>query len=471
MSVNRTAVRRMFVLTLVVGAVACGVLALQAGDDEARAETAAPLATPLWSPRRVPQPIVDAVGAVKLQVALDEVSGGVSACALVTDGNGDTVLAAHSPETPLIAASTVKVLTGVAALATLGPDHVFETAVVAPGGVQDGTVNGLWLVGSGDPIMATPDYAAYLTLDPFTRADPTTSFPALAQAIVDAGVQRVAGGITGDDSRYDDERYIPTWSPSYAEEGHVGPIGALTVNDGFASFPPPEVVPDPAVHAATVLTELLRDRGVVVEEGPQRGGAPADAQAVASISSLPLRDIVSIMIRGSDNLTAEMLTREIGLQVSGEGTTAAGTQAIITKLAELGVPTEGVALVDGSGLDRADVVPCHALLGALDLDEHPELQAVWDGLPVAGGESGTLSERLEGTPLEGNLRAKTGSLNGVTGLTGVIDMGGRPVRFAFLANDSFDEAGGVSLRERAATIISRFPEAPPADALVPGPDG
>jgi D-alanyl-D-alanine carboxypeptidase/D-alanyl-D-alanine-endopeptidase (penicillin-binding protein 4) len=177
------------------------------------------------------------------------------------------------------------------------------------------------------------------------------------------------------------------------------------------------------------------------------------------------------MIRGSDNLTAEMLTREIGLQVAGEATTAAGTQAIITKLGELEVPTEGVALVDGSGLDRADRVPCTTLIGALDVDDRPELQAVWAGLPVAGGDSGTLSKRLGGTPLEGNLRAKTGSLNGVTGLTGIVDMGGRPVRFAFLANDSFSEGEGVSLREEAATIISRFPEAPPDDALVPAPAG
>ena len=91
------------------------------------------------------------------------------------------------------------------------------------------------------------------------------------------------------------------------------------------------------------------------------------------------------------------------------------------KLAELGLPTAGTTLVDGSGLDRGNRTTCNLLAAVVDLGAQPEFTALWDGLPVAGG-SGTLADVLRGTPLDGKLRAKTGSLNGVSGLAGLVDV-------------------------------------------------
>jgi len=82
--------------------------------------------------------------------------------------------------------------------------------------------------------------------------------------------------------------------------------------------------------------------------------------------------------------------------------------------------------------------------------------------------SGTLVNSLKGTPLDGTLHAKTGSLDGVTGLVGIIEKG-RSLRFAFLANTGFTDQGGVDLRQAIALIVAGFPDAPPADALVPPP--
>ena len=466
---GRTA-RRVLVGLLASAAVACAVLAVGAGAEPSRPETEPALATPVWSPRRVPQSVVDTVGAQRLQSRLDAELGGVESCVVVTTGDGDTVLAARNPDAPMIPASSEKLFTAVASLDVLGPDYRFETKVVAASPPDEGRVDDLWLVGGGDPVLATPEFAAELATEPFYEQTDvvTTSLVELADAIVAAGVRQVPGGVHGDDSRYEAVRYLPTWRDAYRTGGTIGPLGALTVNDGYSVLnPTPVPVDDPAAFAAAELARLLAERGVQVDTDTDRAPAPAEAALVASVQSRPLRDIVGGLLRSSDNLTAELLTREIGLQASSQGTTAAGTAAIIATVEQLGLATQGLALVDGSGLDRADRATCAQLVAALDLGEQPELDALWGGLAVAG-EAGTLRPSFQGTPLQGRLRGKTGSLEGVTALAGLVDVG-RPLRFAFLAGGAFSEPEGFALRQQVATIVAEFPDAAPADQLVPAP--
>jgi serine-type D-Ala-D-Ala carboxypeptidase/endopeptidase (penicillin-binding protein 4) len=459
-----TAARRIVALACVVGAVAVGFLAFRGDDGDTASAEPAPLSSALYSPRRVPQPLVDGVGAQRLQGALDAVAGGPTSCFEVDAGR--SVVASHDATAPLMGASTQKLLVAAAALTTLGPDSVLETTVVA-NGVEGGTAGRVWLVGGGDPVLTTGPYRAFLTAKEKTRGDVTTSLEALADAIVAKGVRRIPGGIVADDSRYDGVRYPPTWKASYATTGQVGPIGALTVNDGFGAWDPRnEVVDDPGRYAAEQLANLLGERGVDVG-GVGRGAAPRGAMLVAQIESPPLRDVVASMLRSSDNVTAEVLTKELGVRTAGQGTTAAGTQAIVAKVRELGVPVDGLVLTDGSGLDRGNRDTCTTLLAVLGLAGRPELGVLRDGLPVAG-QSGTLWNQLVGTPLAGRLRAKTGFLDGVSGLTGFLD-GPRPLTFAFLSNGAFDELGGERLRVEVASILATYPDAPPADALVPAP--
>jgi D-alanyl-D-alanine carboxypeptidase/D-alanyl-D-alanine-endopeptidase (penicillin-binding protein 4) len=429
------------------------------------ASEVSPPGTPAWSARRVPQPIVDAVGAQRLQTALDATTAGTDTCFLVDEGGAP--LAAHNGDAPLIPASTQKLLTASVVLAVLGPQTTLDTRAVAAQAPQDGTVEQLFLVGGGDPLLVTPEVQAQRDQIPELKGSPTTSLAALADSIVAAGVKRIPKGIVGDDSRYEDLRYLPTWKDSYRTEGQVGPLGALTVDGGFSTLQPrPVPVSDPAVYAAERLAELLEDRGVTVGKSASRAVAPPGAVEVAKVSSPPLADVVGEEISTSDNLASELLVREIGLKLAQQGTTAAGTQAIVTKLAELGVPTTNATMVDGSGLDRGNRATCAELLAAFELGERPEFAALWNGLAVAG-EKGTLVDQIGGD-LAGKVRGKTGSLDGVTGLVGIVDVR-RPVRFAFLANGGFTERGGIDLRGEVARVISTFPDAPPADELVPLP--
>jgi D-alanyl-D-alanine carboxypeptidase/D-alanyl-D-alanine-endopeptidase (penicillin-binding protein 4) len=291
---------------LAVAAAIALVVAFTTGGSGTAAQATTPipaLATPLWSVRRVPEPIVDAVGAQHLQAALDTAAPGDGTC-FVVSANGHT-LATHGADTPLIGASTQKLLVAAAALSTLGPDSTFQTRVVASAPPSDGTVDKLWLVGGGDPVLATGDYVAFLQSQPKTKGDVTTSLESLADAIVAKGVHSIPGGVVGDDSRYDEQRYLPTWKDTYRTDGEIGPMSALTVNDGYSSWSPARkiVVDDPTRNAAAELTDLLKARGVQVG-APGTGTAPGDATDIASIQSSPLRDIVHSMLSSSDNLTA-----------------------------------------------------------------------------------------------------------------------------------------------------------------------
>jgi D-alanyl-D-alanine carboxypeptidase/D-alanyl-D-alanine-endopeptidase (penicillin-binding protein 4) len=460
--------RRVIVAVLLLAAAIAMFVAFSGGaPDAGSSDRAAPAATtPLWSVRRVPEPVVDAVGAQHLQAALDAAAPGGGTCFVVTSGNH--TLAAQDGDARLLGASTQKLLVAASALSILGPESTFQTRVVAPAQPADGTVDRVWLVGGGDPVLTTGDYAAFLQSQGKTKGDVTTSLEALADAVVGKGVRRIPGGVVGDDSRYDRERYLPTWKDTYRTDGEVGPLGALTVNDGFRTWSPSRKVPvdDPAANAATLLADLLRARGVDVGSS-DTGTAPANAVEIAQVTSPPLKAIVASMLSSSDNLTAELLTKEIGVKAAKAGTTAAGVAATTAKLKELGVPIADGALKDGSGLDRGNRVTCDNLVAALGLADRPDLTTLYDGLPVAG-QNGTLYDQFVGTALAGNFRGKTGSLDGVSGLTGVFDLG-RRIRFAFLDNGDFSETQGGVIRVNIGEIIGRFPDAPPVDALVPAP--
>ena len=206
---HNAALRRIVALVLVTAAAGCAFVALRGDGAPAATTNATRLATPLWSPRRVPQPIVDAVGAQRLQSRLDAEIGTGQSCVVVHAGSGD--IASHTPNLALAPASTEKLLTGLAAMSALGSEFKYDTKVVAPSDPANGTVDRLWLVGAGDPSLSTPDYPGMVESNPRRNTEEqatgpsksATSLATLADAIAAAGVRNIPGGIQGDDSRYE----------------------------------------------------------------------------------------------------------------------------------------------------------------------------------------------------------------------------------------------------------------------------
>lgn len=458
------ALLRVLATVLLVAGIA---LALAAGSvDERPAESAGAIArvdTSLVSARRLPAFVEQLAGAQVLQRDLADRLGAFELCAAVDAPIG--AVARIDPDRALTPASTLKLVTGAAALATLGPDHRFATRVLATDEAADGVVTGdLVLVGGGDPVLSTPEYEAHLRDTPRHRLAPVTRLADLAERVAATGVRRVTGALVADDTRHDGLRFLPQWRADYFLDGDIGRLSALTVDDANASFPGEERVEEPALHAGAELVRLLAERGVAVDGGVRAGRAPSDAVELARVESVELDAIVAAMITASDNQTAELLLREVGA-ASGDGSTEAGAQAAATALGELGVSLDGARIVDGSGLARDNALACSTIVAVLDLRTRAGFGALDAGLAVAG-RTGTLAGRLADPAIADRLRAKTGYLNGVSGLAGVVD-GPAPLEFATLVAGEFAEDGARDVQASVAGVLARFPDV--ADGLVPAP--
>ena len=314
------------------------------------------------------------------------------------------------PNLPVIPASNMKLITAIAALEVLGPDYVFTTKVV---GMSEGNqiVGDLWLVGGGDPVLSTVGYPAtesYPTLHP-------TNIGALIDAMVAAGITEITGNIVGDESRYDTERFTQSLGLG-VRTTEVGPLGALLLNDGVILASP--IKPDqPALSAAQEFLRLLSERGIVVRGSAKVGTASVDLPVIASINSAPFTAIVEEMLTNSDNNTAELILKEIGLQKLSAGTRFAGAQVVQTTLQEMGFATDGLVIVDGSGLDRGNRATCALLTSILERDGG--FGVLGNGLAIAG-QTGTLRDLLADTTASERLHAKTGTLTGAKALSGYV---------------------------------------------------
>jgi D-alanyl-D-alanine carboxypeptidase/D-alanyl-D-alanine-endopeptidase (penicillin-binding protein 4) len=469
------ALLRVIATVLLVGGALCVGSALRAGaaddDPPANRGPSRPIAvaTPLWSPRRLPGIFDDLVTTRRLQTSVDTEFAPWDACVAVDDAGG-RALARHAADLPLAPASTQKLLTGAAALAVLGADHRFVTRAVTAGGAAidaSGTLTGdLYVVGGGDPVLATAAFEAQLRERPLTSSVPVTPLAALADAIVEAGVRRVDGALVGDDRRHEAVRFLPAWKPSYRTDGEIGALSALGVDHGFSPAGSALAPDDPAAATVGQLAALLAERGVTIAGGSRAGAAPGETTAVTQVASPRLDAIVAAVITASDNYAAEQLAREVGVARAREGTTAAGTAAITAVLADEGIDTAGVALLDGSGLAPDNRVTCEALVDVVGLVARPAFAALDRGLAVAG-ETGTLALRFDGDPLEGILRAKTGRITGVAGLAGLVD-DAEHLRFSFIVNGEVSTAQGEALQATVARVVAAYPQRPDT-SIVPPP--
>ena len=367
---------------------------------------------------------------------------------MVTDG--PQVLFERNPDGAVTPASTMKLLTATAVLERIDPSSRLRTPVIASAPPDaSGTVNGdLFLVGGGDPVLGTLPYGAHFTRQPRLL----NAIEVLADRVVAAGVRHVTGRVVGDDGRYERVRYLPSWPARYISDHDTGPLSALAVNDGFERWSPMVPFADPAAGAAGVFNELLRQRGVVVDGGPASGTAPANGVEVTALDSPTIAELVGEMLLDSDNETAELLLRELGLRVLGAGTTDAGRRVATDTLGRLGLPMAGVTIVDGSGLDQGDRVTCRLMTAILT--SSPWKALVAQGLPVAA-QTGTLYKRFLATPVAGQLRAKTGSIRSVSALAGYADgADGRTLTFTYEQNNVGSRDGMERQDELGHTLVS-----------------
>jgi serine-type D-Ala-D-Ala carboxypeptidase/endopeptidase (penicillin-binding protein 4) len=349
---------------------------------------------------------------------------------------GGRVLFADGAEERRIMASNTKLFTTATALDRLGPDTRLSTRVWADSVVAaDGTLDGsLYLVGDGDPGFGKSDVEA------------------LARDVKDAGVGRVTGRILVDDSVFDRRRGLGK-NPAKPNP-YVGPLSGLSYEFGLSG---PGFSANPELDAGLVFESELEDRSIAVAGGVERGQASAQLEAtdpIASAASEPVAELVEQTNEPSNNFFAEMLLKRLAAGPTTQGTTQAGAQAVRAYARALGTR---VRAKDGSGIgrkNRSSAEHVGQLLVAM-LDE-PAADTFYESLPRAGIE-GTLSNRMEGTAAEGRCRAKTGTIQGVSALSGYCELAGGPIVFSILMNgiDS-NYTGARSLQDRMVVKIARY---------------
>jgi len=203
------------------------------------------------------------------------------------------------------------------------------------------------------------------------------------------------------------------------------------------------VFPDQNAAYLATLRGTLAGRGIRIENrGSQLGKCAAAATTAQALDTLfvyesaPLREILHAMEKPSQNQIAEILLRTLGLERAGVGRPDSGASVVERQLLAWGVEPDGFVIRDGSGLSRYDYLSPETIVRTLAaIRQDSAFSVFYDALPIAGID-GTIENRMRGTAAEGNVHAKTGSINNARSLSGYVTTAdGRELIFSVLANN------------------------------------
>ncbi|TWD83658.1 D-alanyl-D-alanine carboxypeptidase/D-alanyl-D-alanine-endopeptidase (penicillin-binding protein 4) [Kribbella amoyensis] len=454
--------------------------------------------------------------ATGLQQRLDTLLGdsrfqGSQVALVVRDATTGETLYDRAGGTRLLPASNTKLFSSTAAMHTLGPDFRFHTDVLATAPVRGGKLDGdLYLKGYGDPTALEADYVALakqvaksgirridgdlvaddtyfdkarlgdtwswddepfyysaqisaLTLAPNTDYDSGTAIvesrPGTAAgapvklSLVPANdtiklVSTATTGAAGSANTLSIERDHGTNVVRIT--GSV-PLGAAVGQEWVTVW-------EPELYAADVFKRALAAQGVRVDGRIKAAATPVDkARQLARDESMTVGELMNPFLKLSNNMHAEHLVKAMGAVAEADGSWSAGLGLVTQYAKSAGVDTSTIRLSDGSGLSRKVNVTAKSVTDLLiGAQREPWFQQWYDALPIAGNPDrftgGTLRSRMANTPAANNLHGKTGSLTGVTALSGyVTDQDGRKLVFSMISNNyltsprSVEDAVGVTL--------------------------
>lgn len=417
--------------------------------------------------------------------------------AMVLDATTGESLYSSYGTTAVMPASNTKIVTAAAAMHTLTPGFRFKTKVIRRGSVVNHTLRGrIYLKGYGDPTTQQRDYAALaaavqragitrvsgslivdsswfdhqrynpgwrtsyaddyyaaetsaLTVSPnddydagtvyvqytprsLGKSAKITTYPAAAENYVRID-NRTKTSARGSAKTFSASRTYG--SNTIIVRGSV-PLGRSTGRQLIT-------VDKPELYAGAVFRAELAKRKIVVEGKTKIYPTPSSKRVtIGTDTSMPLSHLLVPFLKLSNNTHAEALTKQMGRAQGRAGNWTDGLAVTIGYLKSLGVSTKGVSLTDGSGVARANRLTPRALAGTLQkVRIEPWYRDFYAALPVAGASErmvgGTLRHRMTKTAAANNAHAKTGSLAGVTALSGyVTGADGRRYVFSLVSNYS-----------------------------------
>ena len=421
----------------------------------------------------------------------------------------------HFGETRLHPASNMKLLTAAAALETLGEDYRFATEVLTDGQVKGGVLQGnVYLKGKGDPTLLKQDFDVFAknlaskgikkingkligddtwydnirlssdinwTDESYYYAAQVSALTASPNADYDAGsviVEAHANGSVGESATIKvlpetDIVKIVNRSKTVAAggtktitierehgtnniviEGTV-PVGGTVTREWIAVW-------EPSYYALDLFKKSLIEQGITFGGQPQvtLGKTPSQAELLTSKKSMTLKELSIPFMKLSNNSHAEVLAKEMGKVVYGEGSWEKGLQVIEENSAKLGLNMETILIRDASGMSHINLIPSNELTNLLvSVQKEPWYQTFLASLPIAGvGErfvGGTLRNRMKTGATVGNVKAKTGTLTAVSALSGyATTKDGELLVFSVIINN--DLAAVTPIEDQIATAIANY---------------
>ena len=314
----------------------------------------------------------------------------------------------------MIPASNTKLFTTATALSLMGGDYILSTKIFSDDSVfSDGIIDGnLYIKGYGNSLFTSEDLQD------------------MVNEIKESGIKKISGKVIGDDSYFDEVYTRDDWITDEVANVKLPPISALVIDNNrkitrlkrrgrYRNYY--VNIDNPPLHVAQLLKKKLIDAGIEVSSNAEKGITPADADLISE-KGIELRELIQFVNKESDNFLAECLFKTIGAVASGEqGNAFYSTQTILTYISDNGIFAQGTAIVDGSGISRFDQITVGALTGLLEkmYFDMANFEDFYNSLSIAGVD-GTLKKRLIGTFAEDNFRGKTGTLNGVSSLSGYL---------------------------------------------------
>ena len=353
-------------------------------------------------------------------------------------GGGSGLQFAERASTRRPPASVEKLYTTISALRLLGPGARLQTDVLGVGHLSRGGTwfGDLYLRGGGDPTFGDGGFQRIY------ERGLGGDIGVLARQLHTRGIRRVSGQVIGDESLFDRGRGGPASKLEADIPDFGGQLSALTFDHGTTTG-----LLSPGAFAARELVLTLKGAGIRARSAPGTARAPRSGRRLAAVSSPPVHSLLSLMNVPSDDLFAEMLTKQLGVRFGGHrGTIAAGARVISHEIGLLGLRPQ---IVDGSGLARTDSTsPADVVSLLRSVWETPAGRVLAGSLPVVG-ETGTVRLIAARTVAAGRCIGKTGTLNGVTNLAGYC-------RTRHGHNDAFAVFIDGPDNERALSVISRF---------------
>ncbi|MCJ1907910.1 D-alanyl-D-alanine carboxypeptidase/D-alanyl-D-alanine endopeptidase [Planococcus ruber] len=409
-------------------------------------------------------------------------------------------------------ASTLKTLTAAAALETLGENHRFTTQVLTNGSVAKGTLYGnLYLRGQGDPTLLKKDFDAFASILSKRGVQRLSGHLIGDDTWYDA--DRLSPGISKEDESYYYAAQISALSLApntdydtgsvivHAKASSQGKPAKVTLtpatnvvqiinksktvakgsrntlkierqygtkkviitgnapigNDGTKEW---IAVSNPTAYALDVFKKSLSEKGIrfVATSKTVSGKTPANARVLLTKNSMPLKQLMVPFLKLSNNTHAEVLAKEMGKQVYGDGSWDSGLKVMRDYGASIGLDMSKWKFEDASGMSHANKTTSKELSKLLiHVRSEPWYKSYLNGLPVAGAKErfvgGTLRQRLTTGAAKGNVIAKTGSLNNVSALSGYVKTkDGEWLTYSILTQNT--KSSTVPVIDRLASTIA-----------------